>query len=133
DRRWNDRQGGFVPHLLVLACLRARHRRRAGSGPRPDGATAAGGLTARALRRGIRRRHRIPSRKLSASLLPPGPHRGGREDHRRRAARRALVKTRAFFTVARSRWRPMHQTPPGRIALAARPEVTRPCYLTRPT
>ena len=58
DRRRPLRQGGHVPDLLVLARLGARDHRRAPARPRPDGAPAARGVAARALRRGVRRRHR---------------------------------------------------------------------------
>ena len=42
DRRRPLGQGGHVPHLLVLARLGARDRRRAAAGARPDGAAACG-------------------------------------------------------------------------------------------
>ncbi len=41
DRRRPLGQGGHVPHLLLLARLRARDRRRAAAGARPDGEAAA--------------------------------------------------------------------------------------------
>ena len=56
DRRRALGQGGHVPHLLVLARLRARGRRRAAARTRPDGAAAPRRFAARALRRGVRRR-----------------------------------------------------------------------------
>ncbi len=65
DRRRAVRQGGHVPDLLVLARLGARRHRRAAARPRPDGAAAAPGLPARALRRGVRRRHRPAPRATS--------------------------------------------------------------------
>ena len=57
--------------------------------PRPVGAPAADRLTARPLRRGVRRRHRASPRQLPAGVLPPRAHRGRRADHPRRAARGA--------------------------------------------
>jgi hypothetical protein len=42
-----------------------------------------GRLAARALRRGVRRRHRSTPRQLSAGLFPPCAHRGRGQDHRR--------------------------------------------------
>ena len=57
DRRRPVGQGGDVPHLLVLARLRPRDRRRAAAGPRPDGAAPADRIAARPLRGGVRRRH----------------------------------------------------------------------------
>ena len=56
DRRRPLRRGGHLPHLLVLARLRARDRRGAAARSRPDGAAAAHRLAARPLRRGVRRR-----------------------------------------------------------------------------
>ena len=56
------------------------------AGARPDGAPAARRLAARALRRGVRRRHRPPPRQLPAGVLAPGADRGRRADHPRRAA-----------------------------------------------
>ena len=86
DRRRPVGQGGHVPHLLVLARVRARDRRRAAAGARPDGAAAAHRLAARPLRRGVRRRHRPPPRQLPAGVLAPRADRGGGPDHRRRDA-----------------------------------------------
>jgi GH15 family glucan-1,4-alpha-glucosidase len=60
-----------VPHLLVLARVRPGDHRRGAAGPCPDGAVVAGRLAARALRRGVRRRHRSTPRQLSAGLFPP--------------------------------------------------------------
>src|SRR5205823_64736 len=88
DRRDGQRpvrQGGDVPDLLLLACVRAGHHRRAAAGPRHDGAAPSAGLAARPLRRGAGRRDRLPPRQLPASLLAPGPDRGGRANHRCRA------------------------------------------------
>ena len=86
DRRRPVRQGGHVPDLLVLARVRARRDRRAAAGPRPHGAPAARGLAARALRRGVRRRHRPAPRQLPAGVLAPRADRGRGADHPRRAA-----------------------------------------------
>ena len=80
DRRRPVRQGRNVPDLLVLARLRARGRRRGAGCPRSDGAPAAHRLAARALRRGVRRRHRAgtsatslrPSRTSRSSRRPRG-------------------------------------------------------------
>jgi GH15 family glucan-1,4-alpha-glucosidase len=91
DRRRAERQGGDVPHLLVLAGVCARRRRRAPGGARPDGAAAPGRLAARALRRGVRRRHGPAPRQLPAGVLAPRADRGRRADHHRRAAGGALV------------------------------------------
>ena len=89
DRRRPLGQGGDVPDLLVLARLGARDRRRAAARARPDGAAAADRLAARALRRGVRRRHRPPPRQLPAGVLAPRADRGRRADHRPRAASRS--------------------------------------------
>ena len=86
DRRRPVRQGGDVPHLLVLARLRARDHGRDAAGHGPDGAPAADRLAARALRRGVRRRDRPAPRQLPPGVLPPRADRGGGPDHRRRAA-----------------------------------------------
>ena len=56
--------------------------------PRPDGATAPRRLAARPLRRGVRHRHRPPSRQLPAGLLPPRAARGRGADHPRGTPRR---------------------------------------------
>ena len=48
------------------------------AGPRPDGAPAADRLAARAVRRGVRRRHRSAPRQLPAGLLAPRADRGRR-------------------------------------------------------
>ena len=85
DRRRPVGQGGHLPDLLLLAGVRAGHRRRDAARPRPDGAAAAGRVAARAVRRGVRRRHRPPPGQLPAGLLPSGADRGGGPDHRRRA------------------------------------------------
>ena len=87
DRRRAVGQGGHVPHLLVLARLGARDHRRAPARARPDGATAEGGVAARPLRRGVRRRHRPAPRQLPAGVLAPRADRGGGADHRHRAPR----------------------------------------------
>ena len=91
DRRRAERQGGDVPHLLVLAGVRARRRRRAPGGARPHGAAAADLLAARALRRGVRRRHRPAPRQLPAGVLAPRADRGRGADRHRRAAGGARV------------------------------------------
>ena len=65
DRRRPLRQGGHVPDLLVLARLGAGDHRRAAARARPDGAPAARGVAARALRRGVRRRHQPAPRATS--------------------------------------------------------------------
>ena len=54
-------------------------------GPRPVRAPAAHRLAARAVRRGVRRRHRLPPRQLPAGVLPPRPDRGRRAHHPARA------------------------------------------------
>src|SRR5262249_54175368 len=84
DRRRPVGQGGHVPDLLVLAGLGAGHHRPDAARPRPDGAVAAGGLAARALRRGVRCRHGQPPGQRPPGLLPPGADRGRRPDHPRR-------------------------------------------------
>ena len=76
DRRRPVGQGGHVPDLLLLARVRARDRRRAAAGARPDGAAPARGLAARPLRGGVRRRDRPPPRQLPAGVLAPGADRG---------------------------------------------------------
>ena len=82
DRRRPLRQGGHVPDLLLLARVRARDRRRDAARARPDGAAAADRLAARALRGGVRRRHRPPPRQLPAGVLAPRADRGRGADHR---------------------------------------------------
>ena len=76
DRRRPERQGGDLPHLLVLAGVGPGHHRGGAARPRPDGAPPAGRLAPRALRRGVRRRHRAPPRQLPAGVLASGAHRG---------------------------------------------------------
>src|SRR4051812_48438495 len=93
DRRRAVRQGGHIPHLLVLARLGARGRRRAPARARPDGAPAARGVSARALRRGVRRADGAAPRQLPAGLLAPRTDRGGRADHHRGALGGGLVVT----------------------------------------
>ena len=89
DRRRALGQGRDLPHLLVLARLRARHRRRDTARPRPDGAAPAHRVAARALRGGVRRRHRPAPRQLPPGLLPPRVDGGRRADHPPRAPRRS--------------------------------------------
>ena len=91
DRRRSVRQRGDLPHLFVLAGLRAVDHRRGAAGPGPHGAPAPDRLTARTLRRGVRRRHGSTPRELPAGVLPPRPHRGRRTHHRRRENARAHV------------------------------------------
>ena len=86
DRRRAVGQGGHVPDLLVLAGVGAVDRRRGPARPRPDGAPAAGRVPARAVRRGVRRRHRPAPRELPPGVLAPGADRGLLADHPRRAA-----------------------------------------------
>ena len=86
DGRRPLRQGGHLPHLLLLARVCPRHRRRAAARARPDGAVATGRVAARPLRRGVRRRDRPAPRQLPAGLLAPRSHRGRGEDHRPRDA-----------------------------------------------
>ncbi len=91
DRRRALRQGGDVPHLLVLARVGARDRRRDAAGAGPDGAAAAHRLAARPVRRGVRRGHGPAPRQLPAGVLAPGADRGSGADHRGRANRGDLV------------------------------------------
>ena len=53
-------------------------------------------LAARALRRGVRRRHRPASRQLPAGLLPPRADGSRRADHRSRAPRGVLAEEDAW-------------------------------------
>ena len=85
DRRRPVRQGGHLPHLLVLARVRPRRRGGAAPGPRPHGTPAAGGFAAGAVRRGVRHRLVPPPGKLPPGVLAPGADRGRRPDHRGRA------------------------------------------------
>ena len=87
DRRRPLRRGGHVPHLLVLARVGARDRRRAAARARPHGAAAPRRVAARALRRGVRRQDRSPPRQLPAGVLAPRADRGGGANHPRRATR----------------------------------------------
>src|SRR5262249_47349353 len=91
DRRRPLRQGGHVPHLLVLARVRVRDRRRDAEGARPDGAAAADPAAPRALRGGGRRADRTPPRELPAGVLAPGADRGSGSDHRPRDAGGVLM------------------------------------------
>ena len=86
DRRRAVGQGGNVPDLLVLAGVGAVDRRRGPARARSDGAAAAGRLAARAVRRGVRRRHRPAPRELPPGVLTPGADRGRGADHPGRAA-----------------------------------------------
>ena len=94
DRRRHVRQGRDLPHLLVLAGVCAGDHRRGAASSRPHGAPAAGRLAARALRRGVRRRHRSTPRQLSAGVLPPCADRGSGTDHRGRAVGGVLLTYR---------------------------------------
>src|SRR4051812_46250892 len=91
DRRRAVRQGGHFPHLLVLARVGPRDRRRAAARARPDGAPAARGVADRALRRGVRRPDGASPRQLPAGLLAPRADRGGRADHRGGATGRGVI------------------------------------------
>ena len=87
--------------------------------PRPDGAPAARRLAARALRRGVRRRHRPAPRQLPAGLLAPRADRGGRADHRRRARRGVCGHERLRRDRDRQRRRRRHaRAPPGPVGQA---------------
>ena len=124
DRRRPLRQGGHVPDLLVLARLGARDRRRAAAGARPDGAAAADRLAARALRRGVRRRHRPAPRQLPAGVLPSRADGGRGADHPRRAAvlsRRSDADGRLRRDHHRHRRRRRHARPPPRAVGQADP------------
>ena len=88
DDGLSGKEGTFLICSFWLG-LGAGDRRRAAAGARPDGAAAAHRLAARAVRRGVRRRHRLPPRQLPAGVLPPRADRGRRADHPRRAARGA--------------------------------------------
>ena len=91
DRRRPVRQGRHVPHLLVLARLRPRDRRRAATGARPDGTAPADRIAARPLRGGVRRRHGPAPRQLPAGVLPPRADGGGGTHHRTRAVGAVLT------------------------------------------
>ena len=69
DRRRPFREGRQFPDLLVLAGLRAGGRRGATASPRPDGASPAGRIPARALRGGVRHGHGAVPRQLPAGIL----------------------------------------------------------------
>ena len=58
DRRRPVRQGGKLPHLLLLARVRAVHRGRGPARPGHDGKAAGRGLAAGPVRRGVRHQHR---------------------------------------------------------------------------
>ena len=60
-------------------------------------------LTAWAVRRGVRRRHWLPPRELSAGVFPPRPDRGGGPDHRRRTIGRAsrVLTLHGCFVILR--------------------------------
>ena len=124
DRRRPLRQGGHVPHLLLLARLRARDRRRGAARARPDGAAAADRLAARALRGGVRRRDGPPPRQLPAGVLAPGADRGGRRGSSSpRCWRRSRRRTR--WTLRRDHHRHRrgrrHARPPPRAVRQAHP------------
>ncbi len=86
DRRRPLRQGGHLPHLLVLARVGLRDRRRAPAGARSDGAAAPDLVAARAVRGGVRRGDGPLPRQLPAGVLASGADRGRRADHRPRDA-----------------------------------------------
>ena len=88
DDGLSGKEGTFLICSFWLVSALAIDRRGA-AGARPDGAAAAGGVAARPVRRGVRRRHRPPPGQLPAGLLTPGDDRGGRPDHPRRAAGRS--------------------------------------------
>src|SRR6185295_3129133 len=85
--------GGDVRHLLVLARVGAGHHWRAPAGPRPHGAAASNRVPPWAVRRGVRRGDRAPSRQLPAGVLAPRPDRGRSPDHDPRTARGVLTWT----------------------------------------
>jgi alpha,alpha-trehalase len=88
DRRRDERQGGQLFDLLLLAGVGAGDHRRGAARPRPDGTAAARRLAARPLRRGVRHQHRPAPRQLPPSLLTPRPDRGSRAHHHPRALAR---------------------------------------------
>src|SRR5262249_12934893 len=87
DRRRPGRQGGHVPHLLVLARFGARHGRRTGPSQASDGPTPSDLLAARPVRRGVRGRHEPPPRELPAGVLASRDDPGCRPHHPPRADR----------------------------------------------
>ena len=101
DDGLSGKEGTFLicSYWLVSALS---HRRRAAAGPRPVRAAAAHRLAARAVRRGVRRRHRLPPRQLPAGVLPPRPHRSRRPHHPRRVPPRVLTSTPAAGSPAAS-------------------------------
>jgi GH15 family glucan-1,4-alpha-glucosidase len=92
NRRRDVWQRGIIPDLLVLARLGPGDRRRRAAGTRPDGRPASHRLTARPVRRGVRRGNRPPFGQLPSSVLSPGADRGRGTDHLGRADGGALVK-----------------------------------------
>ena len=72
--------------LVSALCVVGEHQRARDLFER----LAAHRLTARPVRRGVRRRHRVPPRQLPAGLLPPRADRGGRADHPVRVPPRIL-------------------------------------------
>ena len=89
DRRRPVRQGRDVRHLLLLARVGAGHHRRDAAGKRPDGAPREGGISARPVRGGVRRRDRQTPGELPAGLLAPRAGGGCRADHRCRGPGRS--------------------------------------------
>ena len=89
DDGLSGKEGTFLicSYWLVSALS---HRGRAAAGTRPVRAAAAHRLTARPVRRGVRRRHRLPPRQLPAGVLAPRTHRGRRPDHPGRVATPSL-------------------------------------------
>ncbi len=86
-RRTMCGQGGHLPHLLVLACVRAGDHRRGTASPRPDGTPSSNRLAPWSVRRGVRRREPVDTSATFPRRSPPRPDRGRGPDHRRRAAR----------------------------------------------
>ena len=89
DDGLTGKEGTFLicSYWLVSALC---DRRRVPARPRPVREAAPHRLAARPVRRGVRRRHRLPPRQLPAGVLAPRPHRGRRPHHPRGVPARVL-------------------------------------------
>ncbi len=113
DRRRPLGRRGHVPHLLLLARVGARHRRRVTARARPDGEAAPRGVAARPLRGGVRRQDRSPPGQLPAGVLASRADRGGCANHPLRArvgdlmSADTITRSPTEQRLRRLRWTPM--------------------------
>ena len=110
DDGLSGKEGTFLICSFWLVS-RAVDRRRGSARPRPDGASAAGGVPAGAVRGGVRFRHGPVPRELPTGVLPPGADRGLLADHPRRAAGAGGPRAAELHGAARGRSRPSARSP----------------------